>query len=255
MQRSLSGLVIALIAAVAPALALAGNQEIAQQIANQLKMSGQLSDYNITIKYENGSAWLKGRVNNQEQKAAAEAVIRQVPDVKQVYNELQVFPNQAAARGPAVRPAQYAQSAPVQQPAPQAAPVRQVAPAAVPQIPPLQQQPQMAPQMAMRNNGYPMHNAGMNGMVQGNMGPIPSYVPGTGGGVSPVRYDQPHLPNYAWPSYAPHPNYAALTYPRQHSATAWPYIGPFYPYPQVPLGWRRVTLEWDDGWWMLDFDD
>ncbi|MGI9517173.1 MAG: hypothetical protein ACR2NP_09015 [Pirellulaceae bacterium] len=28
---------------------------------------------------------------------------------------------------------------------------------------------------------------------------------------------------------------------------------PFYPYPQVPLGWRKATLEWDDGWWYLDF--
>jgi hypothetical protein len=46
-----------------------------------------------------------------------------------------------------------------------------------------------------------------------------------------------------------------LTYPKQYSPTAWPYIGPFYPYPQVPLGWRKVTLEWDDGWWFLDFDD
>jgi hypothetical protein len=23
----------------------------------------------------------------------------------------------------------------------------------------------------------------------------------------------------------------------------------------VPLGWRRVSLEWDDGWWWLDFDE
>ena len=42
---------------------------------------------------------------------------------------------------------------------------------------------------------------------------------------------------------------------QQYSPTAWPYIGPFYPYPQVPLGWRKVTLEWDDGWWFLDFKD
>jgi hypothetical protein len=68
-------------------------------------------------------------------------------------------------------------------------------------------------------------------------------------------YNQPYLPNYAWPSYAPYPNYATLTYPRQYSPSAWPYIGPFYPYPQVPLGWRRVSLEWHDGWWWLDFDD
>jgi hypothetical protein len=86
-------------------------------------------------------------------------------------------------------------------------------------------------------------------------GPLPSYVPGTAVGVAPAYYDQPHMPNYAWPSYAAHPNYAGLTYPRQYSPTAWPYIGPFYPYPQVPLGWRKVTLEWDDGWWFLDFDD
>ena len=31
------------------------------------------------------------------------------------------------------------------------------------------------------------------------------------------------------------------------------YGATFYPYPQVPLGWRRVTLEWDDGCWQLDF--
>jgi hypothetical protein len=80
------------------------------------------------------------------------------------------------------------------------------------------------------------------------------YRPG-GGGANPPAYDQPHMPNYAWPSYAAYPNYSALTYPQQYSPTAWPYIGPFYPYPQVPLGWRKVALEWDDGWWFLDFYD
>ena len=73
--------------------------------------------------------------------------------------------------------------------------------------------------------------------------------------VGAPRYDSPYLPNYAWPGYAAYPNYAAVTYPQQYSPTAWPYIGPFYPYPQVPLGWRRVSLEWDDGWWFLDFTD
>ena len=63
------------------------------------------------------------------------------------------------------------------------------------------------------------------------------------------------MPGYAWPSYASYPNYAGITYPRQYSPTAWPFIGPFYPYPQVPLGWRKVTLEWHNGWWKLDFKD
>jgi len=86
-------------------------------------------------------------------------------------------------------------------------------------------------------------------------GPMP--MGGTGVGMPPVpmRGDGPNMPNYAWPSYAAYPNYAALQYPTQYSPTAWPYIGPFYPYPQVPLGWRRVSLEWDDGWWWLDFDE
>ena len=83
--------------------------------------------------------------------------------------------------------------------------------------------------------------------------PIPTTMPGSGPGAVPARFDNPRMPGYAWPSYAAHPNYAGVTYPNQYSANAWPYIGPFYPYPQVPLGWRKVTLEWDDGWWFLDF--
>jgi len=86
-------------------------------------------------------------------------------------------------------------------------------------------------------------------------GPMP--MGGTGVGMPPIpgRGDGPNMPNYAWPSYAASPNIAAVQYPTQYSPTAWPYIGPFYPYPQVPLGWRRVSLEWDDGWWWLDFDE
>lgn len=92
----------------------------------------------------------------------------------------------------------------------------------------------------------PMGGGGMGGA--GGMG-------GPGGMAVPVRGNGPNMPNYAWPSYASYPNYAALQYPTQYSPTAWPYIGPFYPYPQVPLGWRRVSLEWDDGWWWVDFDE
>ena len=73
------------------------------------------------------------------------------------------------------------------------------------------------------------------------------------GQVAPV-YNQPNLPEYAWPAQAAHPNYAAVQYPSQYSASAFPYIGPFYPYPQVPLEWRSVQLDWDDGIWKLRFD-
>lgn len=93
----------------------------------------------------------------------------------------------------------------------------------------------------------------VSGAPSGYGAPLPAYMPGVGGTVAPASYDQPYMPGYAWPSYAAYPNYAAVTYPRQYSPTAWPYIGPFYPYPQVPLGWRKVTLQWDDGWWFLKF--
>ena len=78
--------------------------------------------------------------------------------------------------------------------------------------------------------------------------PLPATGPAP---VGPV-YDNPNIPEYAWPTYAQYPNYAAVTYPSQYSASAWPYIGPFYPYPQVPLNWRKVQLEWSDGHWDLE---
>jgi len=106
--------------------------------------------------------------------------------------------------------------------------------------------------------GPGMGGPGMGGpmpMCAGGPGMGGAGMGGAGGMPVPVRGGGPNMPNYAWPSYASYPNYAALQYPTQYSPTAWPYIGPFYPYPQVPLGWRRVSLEWDDGWWWLDFDE
>jgi hypothetical protein len=100
------------------------------------------------------------------------------------------------------------------------------------------------------NGGAPMCGPGMGGPCAGGGAPM-GFVP-QGGGSGP-NYENPSMPGYAWPSYASYPNYAALSYPQQYSPTAWPYIGPFYPYPQVPLAWRKVSLEWDDGWWFLDF--
>ncbi len=83
--------------------------------------------------------------------------------------------------------------------------------------------------------------------------PAPPSYGHPGGRASNVVYDMPNMPNYAWPSYAAHPNYAQVSYPKEYSASAWPYIGPFYPYPQIPMGWRQAQLEWDDGHWSLNF--
>lgn len=85
------------------------------------------------------------------------------------------------------------------------------------------------------------------------MNPQAYSMPANGGAA--MRYDEPYMPRKAWPSYASYPNTAAVQYPKRHSPGAWPYVGPYYPYPQVPDGWRKVTLEWHDGYWHLDFDD
>jgi osmotically-inducible protein OsmY len=84
------------------------------------------------------------------------------------------------------------------------------------------------------------------------MGGMQQAIPTSMGAAG--AYSNPQLPKHAWPSYAQYPNSAAVSYPKQYSASAWPYIGPFYPYPQVPMGWREVSLEWDDGHWQLDFE-
>ncbi len=121
---------------------------------------------------------------------------------------------------------------------------------------PYQRMPGMMPPRQGGPNGVQQASCNCNaggmgpGMAMGGGEPA-GFVP-NGSGRGPA-YDNPQMPGYAWPSYASYPNYAALSYPQQYSPTAWPYIGPFYPYPQVPLAWRKVSLEWDDGWWFLDF--
>jgi hypothetical protein len=59
----------------------------------------------------------------------------------------------------------------------------------------------------------------------------------------------PPLPPNAWPTYAPYNNYSRVGYPTLYPYEAWPFIGPQYPFPKVPLGWRAVTLRWQDGYW------
>ena len=112
-------------------------------------------------------------------------------------------------------------------------------------VQPHQAAQQPIPQQAIHQPAYygPSPQAAYNPEAYGPQGPLPGH------------YNQPNLPDYAWPAYANYPNYAQVTYPKSYSPKAWPYIGPFYPYPQVPLGWRKVTLEHNNGWWWLDFDD
>ena len=56
---------------------------------------------------------------------------------------------------------------------------------------------------------------------------------------SPYDLNPPKMPPYAWPTYAPYNNYSRVAYPLAYPYNAWPFIGPCYPFPKVPLGCAR----------------
>lgn len=207
------------------------NQEVAQNIAEALTSAG-LSGYDIEVRYKNGVASLLGSVEDPSQAARAHQATSSVPGVNQILNELKVKGQVAA--GPGQGQPQFGPQGPYGQ-------------------------PQFAPQYAPNPGMMPQHIQQTQAMVP--QGPPPGYAPGMQG-PAPTHaaqaghqiYNQPNLPDYAWPTYAAPGNYAAVTYPSQYDASAFPYIGPYHPYPQVPLGWRSSTLEWDDGSWNLTFD-
>jgi hypothetical protein len=253
-----------------PSWATAGDLETAQQIVNVMERSGALEDYDVSVRVNQRTAYLRGTVSNKQQMATAEQIAQASPDIDRVINEIQIVGPEGAEATASTRSekkqpvarltnmteqdAAKAPAAPVptfvaQSNSRQATAAPQAGKSAGQM--PVPARLAQAPSARMMNQGAAI--AAQRSMGPGGM-PQPAYVPGAGVGPR-AAYDQPSQPGYAWPTYAAYPNYAALTYPKQYSATAWPYIGPFYPYPQVPLGWRKVTLEWDDGWWFLDFKD
>ncbi len=228
------------------------NQEVAQGIADEMAEAG-LSGYDIEIRYKNGVCSLIGDVSNPAEAQRALQAAESVAGVQQVLNRLSVNGQSAA---PQSAPTQYAQAptypnglAVGDGQLPPGLPPQAMGQNAQIQQMQMQQMQQMRMQQAQMQAGGP----GMDGSAMGapGMGGYP------GGGVTPaghhMMYNQPNVPEYAWPSYAQYDNYAAVTYPGQYDASAFPYIGPFYPYPQVPLNWRQSTLEWKDGTWNLRF--
>lgn len=195
----------------------------------QAKDSGQLRGFKLDISTVDGDVWVRGSVANQQQKDIVLDVASRVTGVARVIDEVTV-----KGQGE-IRPVSTSTPQPPL-PLPQGS--------SMPTMGPAQTVGQGVPQ-AFAPSGLASYSPAAPAPMQ--------YSQAAGIDMGAPRYDQPNLPNYAWPSYAAHPNYAAVTYPKQYSPSAWPYIGPFYPYPQVPLGWRRVSLEWDDGLWYLDF--
>ena len=225
MRRLCLGLAIATMLVMMPKAVNADDQQIADKIMQGLqeaKQQGQLKGFQVDMKVQDGTVWFSGYVANSQQ----EETIFNVAQSAQGLGLVQIVDN-IEVQG-AAAPAPVAMPAPVPM-APQVAQAtyqpRESVPAPIAAAP--QAMPMAAPQAPVPMNAAPAGGAPM--------------------------MDQPNMPGHAWPAYAAYPNYAGVTYPGQYSASAWPYIGPFYPYPQVPLGWRKVQLEWNDGWWYLDF--
>lgn len=266
-------------------------KQIVERLQQQ-RQTAKLEGFNVGVKVDGGTVTMSGNVTQPEHASAALDIARRVPGVKLVVNDLRVqqatapaapLP-QAAAPQPVAQPQgpTAEQMAAYQQQllAAQAAQASQIAPtafqatvggAAQPQAPaaanaarpmPAQQPVAFARSQIGQAQRASYDSAPEYGVVGESQGavtygggsgePVPMATSAMGAGGA-QSYDNPQVPGYAWPSYAAYPNYAAVSYPHQYSPTAWPYIGPFYPYPQVPLGWRKVTMEWDDGWWFLDF--
>jgi hypothetical protein len=260
MRRMVLGCAAAVLAAVVPAVTLAGNQEVAERIAQKLRGSGQMSDYKIGVKYQDGTAWLRGRGSSEEQMNAALRLTFEIASVDRVVNEMTVHET-AAPQGAGGAETQ-ADANPLREaggPSGTDASVRTVSNEEPQELAPQISSPRQAKPLARQARAparVAMTQSNVRGPAAMGAAPLPVHNGAAApGNAARACYDQPSMPNYAWPSYAAYPNYAAVTYPKQYSPTAWPYIGPFYPYPQVPLGWRKVTLEWDSGWWYLDFKD
>ena len=221
------------------------NQRVAEQIAQALA-ANRLSGLDIEVRYNAGKATLSGPVPHPQVAMIAHQVAASVPGVLQVENRL-TFAGQPG------QPAGYPGAGPQGYPGPGPQGFPGPGPQGANVMPVNHQMPGRPHPGMMAAGAMGGMAASAMGMAPGGMGPGAGPHAHGGGNPSQLAYDLPNLPNHSWPTYAAYPNYAQVSYPKEYSASAWPYIGPFYPYPQVPMGWRQVQLEWDDGAWNLNF--
>jgi hypothetical protein len=190
-------------------VATSSSQQTADAVAAALRGSGQLQHYNVTVTAQGGTVELSGSVAGNSQRDLAVRLASGVAGVTNVVDRLTVLAADDLRQVQALGSEQREPVAP----------------------PTLRQPP--AP-----------GGAGAAG------GLLPEPVPVfQGHPASPYDLNPPPMPPYSWPTYAPYNNYSRVAYPLAYPAQAWPYIGPCYPFPKVPLGWRAVKLEWEDGYW------
>lgn len=192
-------------------LAVSNNQQIANTIAEQLRQSGHLRHYDINIVVRSGVAGLTGTVTDQMQHDEVLRLVQGVPGVERVRNRIRLAGLEPVTQAQAVLP----------------------------------NGPDLAP-VPRRNENGGDNNGNSQGGPRGNgVEPTPIFQ----AAPSPSDMFPPKMPPNAWPTYAPYNNYARVAYPMLYPYNAWPFIGPMYPFPKVPLGWRKIKLQWQDGYW------
>jgi hypothetical protein len=191
--------------------ALPANPELAQHVVQTLIESGQLTRCRVQVFAFGNVVDLRGEVADDAHRATLIGIARQTPGVLAVRDWMQTTP------APALIPVQ----APVLQPLP-------------------------IPQPLDKGQGPPMPP--MPQRIDGQLPePMPIFQPMPG--PNPMMQPPP-MPPYAWPTVAPYNNYSRVAYPLTQPYEQFPFIGPMYPFPRVPLGWRSVSLTWQDGtWW------
>jgi hypothetical protein len=187
------------------------NRQLAEAIAGKLRQSKALKNFQIDITVRQGMVEIDGRVASLTQQAEVFTLVASVPGVTKVVDRLLV------SADPLVLPAQATLEPPKT----------------------LFGDPPIIGPQPKQEVGPP---AG---------GPLPEPTPIFQAPPPPMAnaYTPPKMPPYAWPTYAPYNNYSRVAYPNIYSYNAFPFIGPVYPFPKIPPGWRSVTLEWRDGFW------
>jgi hypothetical protein len=207
------------------------DQQMAERIGATLKSNRQLHLYRVEVTFHGGVAELSGHVNGQTQHDEVIRTVQGVSGVDQVVDRLEIRDVVT------LRPAQ-GQAPPFAFPPPAAAPPGAAAPFGpqAPAAPPFPPPPGMVPRpLAPPLNGPAAPEP--TPIFQPHMGPSTNMPP-------------PRMPPNAWPTYAPYNNYSRVAYPSLYPYQSWPFVGPFYPFPKIPPGWRSIYLEWMDGcWW------
>ena len=221
----------------------AQNQKLADSIAEKIRTSGVIKKGDgtkVSIEVRDGVVELSGTVASPEQHEQILRSVSKVSGIKRIESSM-------------VGPLAPAMPVAERIPAPMAV-------AVVPAMPVAERIP--APMAATSPPPYaPVTRTGGQGeggplnALPAPLGAAPSAATGEpvplNGAPMMTALDPagPRLPPYAWPTYAPYNNMSRVAYPQSYPYNAFPYIGPYYPFPKVPLGWRKVVLEWEDGHW------